>query len=117
MTAVNEHLGYGPNVAAEPGEDVFVLAKTDEPAANAKAYVDLLDDQKKTILADEYMKAEGSQGDRNKVAESSEAYKAHIKKLHDARYDWELCRNRRKSAELRVEVWRSQNANMRRGNI
>ena len=93
------------------------LVDSDVDAAMAKARVDLLDDRKKTILADEYMKASGSQGDRIKAAESSEAYKSHIQKLHDARYEWEIIRNKRKSAELQIEMWRSQNANMRRGNV
>ena len=93
------------------------LKGSDAGAATAKAYYELLGDQKKTVIADQFIKAEGSQGDRLKIAEGSEEYKAHIQKLHDACYDFEIVRNRRKSAELQIEVWRSQNANMRRGNI
>ena len=98
-------------------EALEYLKESDIPAAKVKTYADLLDDQKKTILADQYMKATGSQGDKNKIAESSEAYKEHIQKLHDAKYEWEIYRNKRKSAELQIEIWRSQNANMRRGNV
>lgn len=93
------------------------LKSTDTTAATTRAYCQLLDDQKKTILADQYIKSDGSQGDRLKHAESSEEYKQHLKKLHDSIYDWELIKNKRKSAELQIEIWRSQNANMRRGNI
>ena len=59
-------------------EALEYLKESDIPAAKVKTYADLLDDQKKTILADQYMKATGSQGDKNKIAESSEAYKEHI---------------------------------------
>ena len=93
------------------------LKSTDVGAAKAKAYMDLLEDQKKTILAVEFMKAEGSQGEKAKVAEASKDYADRIQKLHDSRYDWEKTRNLRRSAELQIEMWRSQNANMRKGNI
>lgn len=113
-------------ISEEEAEKALMFLKgSDAEAAKAKAYVELLDDQKKTILADQYMKATASaatesikitESQKDKMAEASDAYKDHIRKLHDARYDWERARNLRKSAELQIEMWRSQNANMRRGN-
>ena len=93
------------------------LRETDEPAAKAKQLMVGLDDQKKTILAMEYINAEGSQGDKKEMALASQPYQDHLKKYADAVYSYEEIRNRRKTEELIVEVWRSQSANMRRGNI
>lgn len=93
------------------------LHETDEQAAKAKSYLAGLEDQKKTILAIEFQRADGSQGEKLKIAESSQAYKDHLKKLEYAVYDYEVLRNRRSTEALIVECWRSENANRRVGNI
>ena len=93
------------------------LRETDTLAANARAMMVGLDDQKKTIFAVEYVNATGSQGDKAEIARSSTAYIEHLKKYKDSVFDYEELRNRRQTEVLIVETWRSQNANMRRGNI
>ena len=93
------------------------LRETDSVAARAKSLMVGLDEQKKTIFATEYLKSEGSQGDKKEMAHASENYIEHIKKYKDSVYDYEELRNRRQTEILVIETWRSQNANARRGNI
>lgn len=93
------------------------LKSTDIAAAKAKCLYEALDDQKKTVLAIVFMAAKGGAGERAKNAEGSEEYILHLDKLHNARLDFETLRNKRKSAELQIEMWRSVNSNQRKGNI
>ena len=98
-------------------KSIRYLAETDEPAAKARSLKDALDDQKKTILATEFLKHEGSQGERLKMAEASDTYKAHLQRLEFAIYDYEIYRNKRLTESLVIEMWRSENANRRNGNV
>ena len=98
-------------------KSIRYLAETDEPAAKARSLKDGLEDQKKTILATEFLKHQGSQGERAKLAEASEIYKQHLQKLEFAIYDYELYRNKRMTESLVIEMWRSENANRRNGNV
>ena len=94
------------------------LKSTDAEAGRAKAHMDALDDAKKTMLALKYNFIEsGSAADKLKKAEGSEDYIGHLESLSEARTTWEIIRNKRKSAELQIEMWRSVNSNMRKGNI
>lgn len=93
------------------------LKNTDIEAAKARCLYEALDDQKKTVLALVFMSESGSAGERAKAAESSDAYIEHLGKLNDARLDFEIIKNQRKSAELQIEMWRSVNSNQRKGNI
>ena len=93
------------------------LRETDEMAAKAKSLMVGYDEQKKTILATEYLKQDGSQGEKLKQAEASPAYKEHLEKHATSVYDFEELRNRRQTEILIIETWRSVNANQRRGNI
>lgn len=94
------------------------LKHTDTEAARAKTYAAALDDMKKKVLAMMYNNLkEGSASDRLKKAEGSNYYHAHLEKLRAANEEWEILRNRRKSAELQIEMWRSVNSNQRKGNV
>lgn len=96
---------------------LIYLAETDEPFAKAKALVEGLSEQRKTIKAVAYLQSTGSQGDRTEMAYACAAYKQHIDKLNDAIYDFEIMRNKRSTESLIVEVWRSFNAARRSGNL
>ena len=94
------------------------LAETDEPAANAKMRYHDLDSQTKTIEALEFKKlpkAGMTIPDREAEVYTSEAYINHHKKVYDAMLDFEIYRNRRSTAEIIVEYWRSMSANKRQG--
>ena len=93
------------------------LVATDEEAAKAKALMSFIEDKKKTVKATEMVKKDGAISGREMEAFASAPYLAVCEEYRDAVYDYELLRNRRKSAELVVEVWRTESANQRRGNI
>ncbi len=93
------------------------LATTDEEAAQARAYMDGMNEQKKTVFSVELLKASGSVEVKKAEAYSSSSYMQHAKLVQQAIYDYEVLRNKRLTEALIVEVWRSCNANRRRGNI
>ena len=93
------------------------LAETDEPAAKARAVLESLVDQRKTVKACGFLEAEGTQEKRVSEAYTSSEYVSHINRIKEATYDYELMRNKRKTEELIVDVFRSLNANRRAGNI
>ena len=93
------------------------LAGTDLKAANAKALVEGLSEQRKTIKSILYINATGDQKKREAEAYSADEYILHIEKYQNAIADFETLKNRRMTASLIVEVWRSCNANRRNGNI
>lgn len=92
------------------------LSETDTPAAQAKALMKGLDEQKKTIIATEALKVEGcSMTEARLRAEASETYKAHLQSLQDATFDYEALNMKRNTEEKIFEMWRSENANRRQG--
>ena len=93
------------------------LAYTDLKAANAKSLVEGLSEQRKTIKSILYINATGDQKKREAEAYAAEEYILHVEKYTNAIAEFETLRNRRITAALIVEVWRSCNANRRSGNI
>lgn len=93
------------------------LKATDIRAAKAKAHMEAMSDRKKTILAVEFIKLDGSAAEKTQKALASEEYDDLLNAYEEAILDYETIRNQRKSAELQIELWRSINSNQRRGNI
>lgn len=93
------------------------LKDTDKECARRKAEMEALSDLKKTVVALEFAEAKGSAAERTKTAEGSQELLLHINKIKNAVFEYEEMRNKRKSAELQIEMWRSINSNMRKGNI
>jgi collagenase-like PrtC family protease len=93
------------------------LAHTDEVCAKAKSYMQGLEKQEKTLLAVEILKVEGTQQHKEATARVTESYRNWTKQYEEAVYDFEVLRNRRTTAELLIEFWRSLNANRRGGNV
>ena len=93
------------------------LATTDKSWAQAKAAVEAMNYARKSIRAEIKLEKEGANNMREDIAEASETYKKACRDHTDAIYEFALIDARRKSAELRIEVWRSQNASRRRGNL
>lgn len=95
------------------------LAETDEPAAKAKALMLGLEEQIKSLKGILFVQLPSDM----KVAEKDarvfahEEYKNHIEKYQNAVADYEILKNKRDTEGLIVEVWRSLNANQRRGNV
>lgn len=99
------------------GTALRYLAETDEPAANARAMAKYLEQKRKTIKAVGFMKASGTMAEREARSYTTNEYLQFLEDYKAAVYDDELYKNKRKRAELTVEVWRSKNANRRAGNV
>lgn len=93
------------------------LKNTDVEFARAKCLYEGLEDQKKTIEACCFMNASGSAAERTQKAKQDEAYCKHLDKIDAARIDYETLRNKRASAVLQIDMWRSVNSNQRKGNV
>ena len=93
------------------------LATTDGPCAQAKALMVGLTEQTKTVKAIAFLEAQGTVAERDARAYASTQYQAHILKLQDATMEFETMRNRRLTAEMTIECWRTLQANQRRGNL
>jgi hypothetical protein len=94
-----------------------LLVDTDEICGRLKGSCDALEYQIKVMEATGYLEASGTQDERKSRARTTEAYIALTRDYGSARIDYEIIAAKRKTAELTIEVWRSVNANRRRGNI
>ena len=94
------------------------LASTDEDHAKAKANVKAKEMAIKTIKAAELLEVEGkTAGEREARAECHSNVKQAKDDYSDAILDYELLNNERNRAVLTIEMWRSMNASLKRGNI
>ena len=95
------------------------LAKTDESCARAHALMIGIDRQTKTIEGQLFiqMPPEMKVAEKDARVFASQTWVDHNEKYQNAVADYEIMRNRRDTAALIVEVWRSENANRRKGNL
>jgi len=101
----------------EIGGALEYLKTTDESYAKAKSYVKGLEHKKKVILAEAYLEATGTNGEREQKAQVDKGHREWIAIHEEAVLDMEILAAKRKRAELTIDVWRSLNANQRKGNI
>lgn len=100
------------------GDCLRYLAETEKAYADAKARRIFLEETQKTVKATLFADApDGSVASREAHAYTQPAYMEHCQKLRDAVYDEELMRAKRLRYELTIEVWRTQEASRRRGNV
>ena len=64
-----------------------------------------------------YLSAKGTVAERTATADTSAVVLAAWEEHHNAVAEYATLQTQLKAAELRIEVWRSQSANQRRGNI
>jgi hypothetical protein len=93
------------------------LSRTDHEAAEAKVFA-----MRKEYLVDLarkqlFLTSEGNIEIRKATAETSRAVQQSINEYLDATVALERLKARRTTAALRIEVWRTQSANQRQGNI
>lgn len=98
-------------------EAIEYLASTDESHAKARAYYHALSDLRKSVRAECYHTKTGGVKDKEMGAECDPVYKEHIEKTRVAEEDFHFLTNKRKRAELTVELYRTYSANVRRGNV
>lgn len=93
------------------------LLSTDQEIGRLKALYVGLDNQTKTIEAIEFMNATGSAAERTQRAKASKSVQSHLKKVSDALCAFETLRNQRNTQTMIIEMFRSVNSAMKRGNI
>ena len=93
------------------------LAETDETHARARANYHALAELRKTVRALCFQEAKGGVKEREMAAECADDYVAHIEKIKQAEIEFHIMTNKRKSAELVVELYRTYSANIRKGNV
>lgn len=94
------------------------LAFTDEDHAKAKARVKFLDHKRKVVRSQCFLEVEGKTvPEREARAETHEDYRLLLDEYEEAVYAEALLASKRKSAELAIEIWRSEGANRRQSNI
>jgi hypothetical protein len=96
---------------------VKYLASTDESHARARAEYNALSELRKTVRAFCFEDAKGGVAERTMAAERHPDYVAHIEKIKVAEIEFHTIHNKRKRAELTVELYRTWSANVRKGNI
>lgn len=93
-------------------------AETDQRLARYYGLWKGLEDNTKVVYAQCFMDASGSTiKEREMLAYMDERYIEHIEKLNNARTNHMILATKRSSEEHIVEVWRTLQANLRRGNI
>ena len=104
MMKVTEALGY--------------LAETDERLGQLKGAAKYYADFKvKKIKGELFLQAKGSKDERESQAFTNPVYQTIMEEKRELDIELETIIAKRKTCELTVEVWRSQNANRRQGNI
>ena len=94
------------------------LASTDPQIGQLKANLEELEDHKKIQYAICYCDSVADTvSDRQQSAYTDKRYIDHINSLADVRIVYEQLRAKRRTQEIIVDVWRTIQANLRRGNI
>lgn len=94
------------------------LAHTDEPYANAVALCKALEQKRKTVFAMAALASEEKgQKPREWAAYASPEFIQITEDIQNAEADRQLYCNKRQLEQLVVEVYRTESANSRRGNI
>lgn len=96
---------------------IAYLAETDELHARARAEYNALSELRKTVRAFCFQDAKGGVAERQMAAECSPDYIEHIEKIKVSEIEYHTMHNKRKRAELTVELYRTTSANQRRGNL
>ena len=99
----------------DPSGDLIRRAETDEECARLKRAVEAADYVAKKTKSIEFLAASGNVEERKSVAESSAAYEEKRNLYFDTLEVYERMQNERETIQLRIDVWRSINANRRHG--
>ena len=90
------------------------LGETDNHYAKCKAWFLYATQNLKVKRSLAFLAVEkGSIADRTAIAETSESYRAALADYRDASYELERVRAKRNTAQLSIEVWRSQESSKR----
>ena len=93
------------------------LASTDEPYSKIQAQVSYGEDMLKHIKGIYISKSEVSVSKATEDFYASANYKNQIDKIHTFNLQLLELKNKRRTAEMKIEVWRTLEASRRKGNI
>jgi len=97
--------------------DLQYLAETDEQYASASAELDYEKDKIKHTKGMFVTKSNASVSKAQEEFYGNEEYKIAIEKIFGSQTTVNLLRNKRATAILRIDVWRTLEASRRKGNI
>lgn len=93
------------------------LAESDIPAAELKADVERAEYLAKKKKALVFELSQGTVAERNAASEVSAEYQESLEFYFTALKNYHALANKRATHMIVIDVWRSQNASLRRGNI
>ncbi len=97
-------------------ECLCYLAESDESYARAKAYMIGLENQKNTILSTQQLDSDcKTVADSKADSYTSIAYSRWVDQFKNAVYDYEILKNKRSTAALVIELWRSEFSALKQG--
>ena len=82
-----------------------------------KGQIAYLDHAIKIALAQAFLEADGTAAARDARSRTDASYQAKVEEYRDAVTELHTIETSLKAAEMTMEVWRTQQANTRRGNI
>ena len=98
-------------------EALTLLAETDTEFGTLRGRCDGMDYRLKIEEAKGYLGAEGTQEQRKALARTASEYIKLVDQYQEERIAYLTLQARRKREELIIEVWRTQQASSRRGNV
>lgn len=93
------------------------LAESDQAHAELKTNVERAEYMAKKKKAAIFTLSEGTVADRQAASETSDEYQLALGSYFTALQDYNTLNNKRATRMILIDVWRSVNASMRRGNI
>lgn len=94
-----------------------LLASTDTKHAILSGEVKRLEEELKRVKARVFLESVGTVAERENKAVSSDLYGLAIEEYVRVWKDWKVMGNEREKNQLVIEVWRSLQANRRKGNL
>lgn len=96
---------------------ITYLASTDEAFAKTQAEVSYGDDMLKHIKGAFVSDSQESVSKATENFYASATYKNHINKMHNLNVELLSMKNKRRTAEMNIEVWRTLEASRRKNNV
>ena len=93
------------------------LAETDTPCAKKKEAVERAAFKAKKVKAAIFLHSQGTVAERNALAEDSHEYEEAMEEYFTRLGDHGAMQNKRASDGIVIDVWRSLNSSMNKGNI
>lgn len=93
------------------------LASTDETFASLQAEVSYAEDMLKHIKGSFVSASNNSVSKATEDFYASKSYTNHISKLHKLNAELLTFRNKRRTVEMKIEVWRTLEASRRKNNV